>query len=191
VTGAGPLLHRAVLVTAQRYAPGDLVRPPEAGLVSASICRVSGLLATRDCPAMTEWFKPGTVPTARCHWHENGEVHLPVQYAEWEATGRSDRMGSPPPGGAPVERPRHPATVEPFRITSPAHGDRYQIPPGVAPEFATIALRASGGSGRGPLRWFADGRPVTTNRWQLTPGTHQLRAVVGSESDEVTVTVDR
>jgi penicillin-binding protein 1C len=41
VTGAGPLLHRALLVNAQRYAQGDLVRPPESWLVSASIFRVS------------------------------------------------------------------------------------------------------------------------------------------------------
>ncbi|HWA17083.1 MAG TPA: penicillin-binding protein 1C, partial [Gemmatimonadales bacterium] len=90
VSGAGPLLHRAVLVTAARYAPGNLVRPEDAGLVSAQICRVSGLRATRDCPAMTEWFKPGTIPSAVCHWHDNGEVHLPVEYAEWAATGGGD-----------------------------------------------------------------------------------------------------
>lgn len=195
VTGAGPLLHRSVLVTAQRYAPGDLVRPADAGLVSASICRVSGLRATPDCPTMTEWFKPGTIPTAVCHWHEGGAVHLPVEYAEWAAQRAEVHaaafvgaipQGRPDPAGSPRR-----ATAEPFRITSPAHGDRYRIPPGVAPEFATIALRASGGDGRGVLRWFADGRPVKTSRWLLAPGTHLLRAVVGAESDEVTISVDR
>ena len=40
VTGAGPLLHRAVLVTAQRYAPGDLIRPGKAEPSAAVAARV-------------------------------------------------------------------------------------------------------------------------------------------------------
>lgn len=207
VTGAGPLLHRAVLVTARRYAPGNLVRPEDAGLKSASICRLSGLLATRDCPSMTEWFEPGTIPTAQCHWHEGGGVHLPVEYAEWAATqssvhsatyaeatrnyGRGDPEGSPHAAEPPAPDSHRAATVEPFRITSPAHGDRYRIPPGVDSTYATIALRASGGSGTGALRWYADGKPIMSSRWQLVPGTHQLRAVRGAAADEVTISVDR
>jgi penicillin-binding protein 1C len=192
VTGAGPLLHRAVLATASHYAPGNLIRPEEAGLVSAQICRVSGLRASRDCPTMTEWFKPGTIPTAVCHWHDNGEVHLPAQYAEWAAT----EGGSAPPRlgdaalGRADEPPSRRAATEPFRITSPANGDRYRIPPGVDPTYATIALRASGGSGEGALRWFADGQLVTTSRWQLHSGTHTLRAVKGDVADEVQIAVE-
>lgn len=202
VTGAGPLLHRAVLATASRYAPGNLIRPEDAGLVSAQICRVSGLRAGPDCPTMTEWFKPGTIPTAVCHWHDNGEVHLPAEYAEWAATqtgwsatsvganspaaetGRG-AYGKGDPEGSPDTR-----RAEPFRITSPANGDRYRIPPGVDASYATIGLRASGGSGTGALRWFADGQPVTTGRWQLRSGTHTLRAVQGGVADEVTISVD-
>ncbi|MEP6473279.1 MAG: penicillin-binding protein 1C, partial [Gemmatimonadota bacterium] len=69
VSGAGPLLHRAVLVTATRYPPGELTHPSDAALVSVRICRVSGLLATDRCPATDEWFTPGSVPTAHCDWH--------------------------------------------------------------------------------------------------------------------------
>jgi hypothetical protein len=90
-----------------------------------------------------------------------------------------------------AEPPSRRAAVEPFRITSPAHGDRYRIPPGVDSTFATIALRTSGGKGGGTPRWYADGKPIATSRWQLVPGTHQLRAVQGSAADEVTISVDR
>ncbi len=208
VTGAGPLLHRAVLVTARRYAPGNLVKPEDAGLVSAQICRVSGLRASRDCPSMTEWFKPGSIPAATCHWHDNGEVHLPAAYAEWEATeggSAATRLGDtrtevdvdeipPAPDSRTAEPPSRRAlagrAAEPFRITSPANGDRYRIPPGVDSTYATVALRASGGPGRGAVRWYADDQAITTGRWQLRSGTHTLRAVGEGVSDEVTITVD-
>jgi penicillin-binding protein 1C len=208
VTGAGPLLHRAVLVTAQRYAPGTLIRPEDAGLVAAQICRVSGLRASHNCPTMTEWFRPGTIPTATCHWHGNGEVHLPAAYAEWEATeggSAATRLGDtrtevdvdelpPAPDSRAAEPPSRRAlagrAAEPFRITSPANGDRYRIPPGVDSTYATVALRASGGPGRGAVRWYADDQAVTAERWQLRSGTHTLRAVGEGVSDEVTITVD-
>lgn len=44
--------------------PGGWSRPPE--LVAVDVCAVSGLLPRRgvDCPTVTEWFVPGTEPTA-------------------------------------------------------------------------------------------------------------------------------
>src|SRR5439155_6519298 len=60
VTGAGPLLHRAIMLTAESYAPGALPSPASAGAVPVTICRLSGLRATPACPAMVEWFLPGT-----------------------------------------------------------------------------------------------------------------------------------
>ncbi|PYO36598.1 MAG: penicillin-binding protein 1C, partial [Gemmatimonadetes bacterium] len=83
ITGAGPLLHRAVLLTARRYPPGDLPEPAPAGLVAARVCRLSGLLATPDCPALDEWFLPGTAPTRTCDWHQGGRIAWPAEYIEW------------------------------------------------------------------------------------------------------------
>ncbi|PYO66503.1 MAG: penicillin-binding protein 1C [Gemmatimonadetes bacterium] len=100
ITGAGPLLHRAVLLTARRYPPGDLPEPAPAGLVAARVCRLSGLLATPDCPALDEWFLPGTAPTRTCDWHQGGRIAWPAEYIEWATSvgqsdgrtvGRSDR----------------------------------------------------------------------------------------------------
>jgi penicillin-binding protein 1C len=85
VSGAGPLLHRAVLITAARYAPGHLPEPAEVGLVPATVCRLSGLLASPDCPSVTEYFLPGTAPERACDWHRGETVRLPAEYAEWEA----------------------------------------------------------------------------------------------------------
>ncbi len=207
VSGAGPLLHRAVLVTARRFAPGDLLTPAEGGLVAATICRVSGQLANEECPRMTEYFVPGTVPTATCSWHDHGEVKLPGEYAEWSAANRS----AFPVPRSPTERPEptmsQPVSLESpllpgingergtgngerFRIISPESGDRYRIPPGVEASYATIALRATGAPGGRPVRWFVDGRPSTGERWKLTSGTHKIRAEAGRFRDEVEFVVE-
>lgn len=84
VSGAGPLLHRATLVTARRYRPGVLPTPASAGARPVEICRLSGLRAVPGCPHMTEWFAPGTEPTESCNWHRaDGSVVLPREYASW------------------------------------------------------------------------------------------------------------
>ena len=187
ITGAGPLLHRAVLLTARRYPPGDLPDPAAAGLVSARVCRVSGLLATPDCPGMDEWFLPGTTPTRVCDWHQGARVAWPAEYAEWGATvGQSDSrtVGLSAPNGQTVRPSDRPT----FRILSPQNGDRYALPVGIDPRYATLALRAAGGSG--PVRWFVDGRPFAGERWALAPGRHAIRAETASgERDEVRIDV--
>jgi penicillin-binding protein 1C len=45
ITGAGPLLHRAVMAVSRRVPPGVLATPAEAGAVSEPVCRLSGLRA--------------------------------------------------------------------------------------------------------------------------------------------------
>jgi len=187
ITGAGPLLHRAVLLTARRYPPGDLPDPAAAGLVSARVCRVSGLLATPDCPGMDEWFLPGTAPTRVCDWHQGARVAWPAEYAEWATSvGPSDSrtVGLSAPNGQTVRPSDRPT----FRILSPQDGDRYALPVGIDPRYATLALRAAGGSG--PVRWFVDGRPFAGERWALAPGRHAIRAETASgERDEVRIDV--
>jgi penicillin-binding protein 1C len=191
VTGAGPLLHRAVLITASRYAPGDLPVPSEAGLVPATICRISGLLASPECPRLTEYFLPGSLPAARCDWHRDGTVHLPAEYAEWSATRRASSAEAVPPP-APSPRPERGDTIRAarFQITSPGAGDRYRIPPGVDPRYATVALRALGAPAGVSIRWSIDGHPVSSGRWRLVPGHHRLRAEAGALTDEVEIEVE-
>lgn len=181
ITGAGPLLHRAALLVAQRYPPGVLPSPAHSGAVPARVCRLSGLLAGPDCPPMTEWFVPGTQPARPCDWHRNGRVELPAEYAEWAGTQ----------GASPVTAAVAGTEPDRFRILSPQNGDRYTIPAGGDPRYATIALRAAGGGGDGSrVRWLVDGREWREARWRLVPGRHTVRAVdARGNSDVVTIDV--
>lgn len=182
VTGAGPLLHRAVLMTARRFPAGDLPRPGESGLVPHLICRVSGLKPGAYCPTIREYFIPGTDPDRTCDWHTPDGVVFPVEYAEWAAVGvpvspAASGRGAPLPSGGGR-----------FEITSPVEGDHYRVPPGVEGRYATIALRAAGNTQ--PVRWYVDGAPVAHPRWPLAPGRHRIRASTGTLSDEVSITVE-
>ncbi len=186
VTGAGPLLHRAMLVTARRYAPGVLPSPSAAGATRVRICALSGLRATGGCADLDEWFLPGTAPTRDCDWHQGGAVVWPVEYVEWAA--QNGRIADVPPRHE-VERGSG-GEASQFQIVSPRSGDRYEIPPGIDSRYATIALRASTMPGDGTIRWFIDGRRVFESRWALEPGTHVVRAVTASgASDEVLIEV--
>ena len=182
VSGAGPLLQRAILLIARRYPPGDFPHPSARGAQPAHICRVSGLLAGPHCPDGVEWFAPATVPTERCGWHSPAGLRLPAEYAEWAASL-----------DAPVRRSfaAVPVAAGPsgFQITNPQQGDQYRIPPGVAPEYATLAFRAVGPAARS-IRWSVDGRPLHGDRWTLAPGRHVIRAEAGSQSDQVAITVE-
>jgi penicillin-binding protein 1C len=177
VTGAGPLLHRAMLVTARHYAPGDLPSPNAFGATRAVVCTLSGMRASAGCPHVAEWFLPGSAPQLYCDWHRDGVVVWPAEYVDWAA-----QNGASPP--VPLSTRRRGGTVGEgagqFQIVSPRADDRYEIPPGMDPRYATIALRAATMPGDGAVRWFVDGRRVLDSRWVLVTGTHVVRAVTTS-----------
>ncbi|HET9040841.1 MAG TPA: penicillin-binding protein 1C [Gemmatimonadales bacterium] len=201
VSGAGPLLHRAVLATAARHAPGVLAAPEGAGAVAVRICRLSGLRATARCPSAVEWFAPGTAPAATCDWHEAQGVRLPAEFAEWAqeqgglpaaavSAPAPSVAGSSPAAGTDSRSVSAPESGR-FRILSPQEGDVYRVPAGVDPRYATVALRAAGGSAGRGVRWTVDGRPQRSARWALERGPHRIRAVDrGGEAAEVGVRVE-
>ncbi|HUF27257.1 MAG TPA: penicillin-binding protein 1C [Gemmatimonadaceae bacterium] len=209
VTGAGPLLHRAVMATSRRVPPGELTTPAEAGAVAAPVCRLSGLRATGACAQLTEWFVPGSEPSRDDDWERGGRVTLPSEYAEWSRTGlrpvADGGQGAPGDGarGAggpgtlalPARSESEPDSVREqrearFRIISPLDGDRYSVPADVDARYATISLRAVG-TGAQRVRWFVDGEAFEGERWPLTPGEHLIRAVSErGESAEVRVVVE-
>ena len=190
VTGAGPLLHRAILDVARRYAPGALRSPAAYGAARLAVCRLSGLRATRSCPGLEEWVLPGTEPRAECDWHRpDGGIAWPAEYAAWVAEQGLSRPADAPGGGAGTAALA--AVDSGFRIVSPLDGDRYAVPPGTDPRYATVALRAVGRAEDDPVRWAVDGRPVGSTRWRLRSGTHAVRAVAASgRAAEVTIRVE-
>jgi penicillin-binding protein 1C len=176
VTGAGPLLYRAVMAVARRYEPGVLPTPADVGATRARVCRLSGQLAGADCPGTLEWFLPGTEPRSSCDWHRPGGVVLPEEYAEWASSlPQGVVAGGPAPGGATLA-----ASASALRIVAPQTGDRYDIPPGTDPRYATIALRAVGAAEDEPLNWYVDGQRLASARWVLRPGAHVVRVVGAS-----------
>jgi penicillin-binding protein 1C len=190
VTGAGPLLHRVVMETARRVAPGALTTPAEAGALGVPVCRLSGLRATPACAQLTEWFVAGTEPAATDDWEQGGRITLPAEYAEWSRQElRPVTVSiSPAPAGKVRDDDR---TVAHFRIVSPLDGDRYAIPPGIEARYATISLRA-GGVGAERVRWSIDGAAHDGGRWPLSVGAHLLRAVSSrGESAEARIVVER
>jgi penicillin-binding protein 1C len=179
ITGAGPLLQRAALRVARHYSPGVLPSPAASGARAVRVCRVSGGLAGPDCPGAAEWVPPA-MHLERCTWHEGGRLVLPAQYAEWIATS----PGLPSTGAVGPASDR-------LRIVSPREGDRFSVPPGVDPRYATVALRATAPPAVGDVRWLVDGRPVAGARWRLEPGVHIVRAVTADgTSHEVRIVVE-
>lgn len=189
VTGAGPLLRRAVMLTAARYAPGELPTPSSVGAVAVDICRASGLRAGPGCPHLSEWFVPGTEPRRECDWHRDGHVQFPAEYAGWAEQHADGDVRIASATRHAMESPE-PADTR-FRIVSPLDGDRYQVPPGVDARYATVALRVAGGATHGAVRWFIDGAPSAGVRFSLLRGVHTIRARAASgETDSVTVRVE-
>src|SRR5262249_43614388 len=91
VTGAGPIFHAIMLAAARRStdaASATIARPERT--TKRTICALSGMIATRDCPAETEeWLADGSAPAA-CTWHrrtaDGAVVDWPSEYRAWAAT---------------------------------------------------------------------------------------------------------
>jgi len=178
VTGAGPLLYRAVLRTAKRHDAGALPTPEQAGAMAEPVCRLSGMRATPDCPSMIEWFLPGTAPLRADDWQQGGRTVLPAEYAEWERSAHPERSDAT---AAMVEAEPEPRTDSdaraPYTLVSPRDGDEYSVPPGVPGRYATIPLDAVGRNPDEATTWYVDGKRVRGSRWRLVAGTHRFRVV--------------
>jgi len=190
ISGAGPLLRRVSLIAAKYVTPGGLPSPAQYGGSLVRICRVSGRPAGVECPSLEEWTFPDSPPVAPCDWHEQGGLHLPVEYAAWARQVQVDEGVGVDVGVAPSVMQAERRVDAPFRIVAPSEGDRFSVPPGVDPAYSSIGLRSAGGRGNG-TRWSVDGRAVAGDRWVLVPGPHLILAVTSAgERDSVRIKVE-
>jgi penicillin-binding protein 1C len=185
VTGAGPLLHDALLRVVGDEPPTPFARP--ATLQQAKVCALSGGLATEACPqAVHEWLAPGTLPPP-CTWHvvAQGQTWaiLPPPYQTWA------REHLPHPPQAQVGKP------EGTRIEAPADGAVYFVDSLRPRESQQIALVAHGQDPADVVRWEVDGQAVGSVRsgerllWPVVEGRHRLvaRALRGGVARVVVV----
>ena len=190
IAGAGPLLHRATLLTAARYSPGVLPTPERVGARAVAICRLSGLLPTARCPLTTEWFLAGTSPTQTCDWHDpQGGLSLPADFADWAGTTHLAAVTGARSAARPGASTTSDSVSSGFHITSPSAGDVFRFVPGVDPRYATIGLRAAGAPAAARITWTVDGRRLSTSRLQLVPGRHRIGATAGPLRAEVVIDV--
>ncbi len=158
VTGSlGPaLVLRALFAELHREQDTQpLVRSPH--LTTATICRLTGQLASPQCPTLREWFVPGTVPAHVCPVHQP-EVHATATVSP---PSHPLRLMRPTPDLQLAMDPRIPDALEVFALALPRH-----VP----------VLR---------VEWLVDGRVVgTTARhthqwlWPLARGQHIAQARV-------------
>jgi penicillin-binding protein 1C len=198
VTGAGPVFH-AVMSAAARRGSGRLAGPDDSATVAApertvrhAVCALSGMVATRWCPASTEEWVATDVPAPICSWHRQTPggivVDWPTEYHAWAASQR--RLGQVAAPAAPFESPdasvaRHdqplarPTAV--LRVLNPPAGAVYLIDPTLRREFQTIGLRVSAEE-HARIEWRVDGSLVGRSEhgaavdWPLAVGHHAVSA---------------
>jgi len=173
ISGAGPLLRRIVLRTATRIQPGVLPSLTTLGAKRERVCRVSGQRAVPECPAIDEWFLPGTTPPAGENWYREGALVLPTRYAAWRKRSRGLVGDGERVAATGSASDRSTAAVA-LAVESPRHGDRYELPTGAGAAYATISLRASGTDAASKLAWTIDGQSFSGSRWKLTRGQHTV-----------------
>jgi membrane carboxypeptidase/penicillin-binding protein len=87
VTGAGPIWHD-FMETALRGKPMRNFSMPD-GIVQVTVCALSGMLPTPDCPhTRTEWFAKGTEPAQVDNWYVRQQIDT--------ATGKLADASTPP-----------------------------------------------------------------------------------------------
>jgi penicillin-binding protein 1C len=87
---AAPLVRASFLAMASRR---QLTLPPRPeGIVTAEVCRLSGMRPGPHCASKSEFFVAGTEPSDTCTWHRlrNGRVTIefPSELAAWAASSR-------------------------------------------------------------------------------------------------------
>ncbi|HEY3342432.1 MAG TPA: transglycosylase domain-containing protein, partial [Anaerolineae bacterium] len=186
LTGAAPIWHDVMDYLNQGKPNRDFVQPD--GLVERAVCQVDGLLPNGVCPAVTELFLPGTVPTQQDTIvqkfpinKETGKIAVagtpadkieekvmyvfPPQAQDWyNALSDAEKARTPQ---APTEYDTQYGGVVAsgdVAITSPANGG-YISPLQIT---GTVEIRgnAKGGNWTAYKVYFGAGFDVAADKWQ-------------------------
>ncbi len=178
ITGTiGPgLVLRTVFAELNRQTPAaPLHMSPR--LVRQSVCRVTGMPASPECPALDEYFLPETVPTQRCTRHGTP--------AATEVLLAGD--GNP----HAVSGPR-----QSWRLLQPTPGLLLARDPHIPDDWEMFAFRIPQSEGVRRVEWIVNGERVgETFRntfhwlWRVDRGRHSVQAIIwldGAETPEQT-----
>jgi penicillin-binding protein 1C len=189
VTGAGPIFH-AIMLAAERRVAGGLPQLGEAPTEARperverrAICALSGMPASRWCPAQIDEWAAAGANAAACTWHIQTPAGVTVQWpAEFRAWALSQRQVA---RSVALPRPQPPQAMTPpdapVVVLNPPPGAVYLIDPTLRREFQTLPLRASAVA-RGRIEWRVDGQRVGSCEadaaldWTLAPGRHTVTA---------------
>lgn len=210
VTGAGPIF-REVMLLSTRQSPRRA--PPEpVGLERRTICRLSGFLATPDCPEqMIEVFRPNTAPRQTdtvyqriridptngllvpvdCRLADTRQtvaLELPLELRAWAREHGyplvPDRVSPRCLGTTDLDRGVR------LAITTPDPGDVFERDPTLPPssERITFTGRAQGVE---TAEWHLNGKTIGTATapdfrfsWPVQIGAWHLELVAGALRDE-------
>lgn len=220
--GAAPAFHRImdeVMAVREPWRPRTATFEPPATFSAREVCPLSGKLAGPLCPShRTEWFAPGTEPTATCPYHaevaidvRNGlragpacpkrytitrpMLALGEQYSDWASRQRLDLAPTQMSPLCDGETPAEPKIV----IREPKSKARYLYDPDTPREYSAIRLSASVTPPSEEIVWLVDGTPIARVGWphearaSLSPGHHLIRAAFvrrAETSSPVSVEVD-
>jgi len=196
ITGAGPLFHEVMLAAMRGRTPGPLLA--HTGLNNVEVCELSGERAGSSCPhRRSEWFSPGTEPSASCSMHEVVAIDPQTSLRAGPACrDRVERVFERYPHEYEnfARQARRPLAPREFAARCPgalgavATGAPEIVFPSTESEFLIdpelrgaqeIVLEARGPGEK--LTFFVDDRPVATMRapfrlpWRLKAGLHRAR----------------
>ncbi len=162
VSGAvgSALVLRGIFAELRRFEESQALARAKT-LERARICRVTGELAGASCPAIEEWFRPGTVPTQVCIQHSLKPAALQAAHSDQ----RNYVWIAPSPGLHLALDPRIPDEMEMFE---------FEISAGAAAQDVVQKIE-----------WFVDdaliastGANVLKLPWSLERGTHRASAEI-------------
>jgi penicillin-binding protein 1C len=151
--------------------------PELTGFHQITICSLSGMAATDNCPyKVMEWYRPGTEPRP-CDWHMRGpsgiDVRYPQEYQAWLSRYRY--------------RPSDGYQTADLAIVRPLDGSVFFMDPGIPLGKQQLVIE---GTGKGIAELAIDGITVLRGSfpfktwYQLKPGNHRIVLSNGSAEME-------